>query len=246
MFRTITLVALACAGLGVTARGEEAAAPEVMSFVELVKSHARSATPLSKEQQHEVTMDAHRLRKAADRAHGMKLTPLADEAFLAAVGKLTSVAHRLDGNNTEDLDVWHGLSSLLETVFWSKGLSAEGAKRVLAAEIGILKRCFEEEELLKKAGASPGVVMIYNVVGEGPSAAELKKQAARARYNLVERAEWQMFESLCRALRKLEPGTAEQRKRYLMAAGLTAGEIEKCLRLGRELDAEAFVRHAPL
>lgn len=245
MFGKIAFVIFTCACFGASAFGAEAALPEAKEFVELVLSSAKSATPLSEEQHQGIASAVFRLREVVSESKNTTL--LADEAFLTALGKLIAVSNRLEEKNFEDLHACAALSRLLLTVFWSKDLSQDGAKRVLDAEIGILKRFFEEDELLKKAGAAPGIVMLDNVVyinTPGPTAEELKKRDSTARYNYVERAEWEIFERICDASRKFEPGTTEQRMNYLKAAGLTAGQIEKCLMLGRNMDPEAFERRA--
>jgi len=245
MVRKITLVIFTWACFGASVFGADAALPEAKEFVELVMSSSKSAPPLSEEQHQVIASAALRLRNVVSESKNTTL--LADEAFLTALGKLIAVSNRLEEKNSEDLHACAALSRLLQTVFWSKDLSQDGAKRVLAAEIEILKRFLEEDEQLKKAGASPGIVILNNVVYQGvggPSAEDLKKQASTARYNFVERAEWEIFERICDASRKFEPGTTEKRMDYLKAAGLTAGQIEKCLMLGRNMDPEAFERRA--
>ncbi len=237
MVRKITLLIFTHACLCVSAFAEVKPSPGVAEFVELVKSSAKSETPLSAEQYLSIAVAAFRLNSAVNKTQNTTL--LNDEVFLTAVGNLISVSKRLSGKASEDLDVCNAFSRLLKTVFWSKDLTLEDAKRVLTAQIGILKRLFEEDELLKKEGAAPGMIIIDDVVyvnSPGPTAEELKKQASTARCNYVERGERMSFEHIWRATEKFKLGTDEARVSYLKEAGLTAGQIEKCQGLIRKMN----------
>lgn len=229
MVRKIAFLIFTHACLCASAFAEVKPLPGVVEFVELVMSSAKSATPLSAEQYRGIAAAAYRLNSAVSQTQNTTL--LNEAAFLTTLESLIPVSKRLSGKASEDLDVCDGFGRLLETVFWSRDRSLEDARNVLAAQIGILKRLFEEEELLKKEGADQGMFFfddVHYVGSQGPTAEELKKRDSTVRYNYVVDAERMRFECIWLATEKFQLGTDEARTGYLKEAGLTAGQIEKC------------------